>query len=224
MTISDIELIIGARGWNYAQWQNTYYPDGLPEDWRLSYYSNEFSAVLVPWEYLREANPGKTQGWLDDTNQDFVFFIEVALHSSWERLFPVIEPLAPQLKGIYLRNVYSRQEDAEMAAVESLIRKVSELAPIIADPYALDAGLQAAVAAYNPGCYWRPDESDVTPCHADIALAETTLSTHHPRVLKKIIEDCCSGHGPTTIGFFMGGEEPSIDDVRNATMIWQMLG
>jgi hypothetical protein len=226
MATGDIELLLGARGWNYANWQESFYPDGLPEDWRFSYYSNEFSSVLVPWEYLHEASRGQTLEWLDSTDSDFVFFAELALHLTWEESRSVIEPLSPQLGGVCLREVYpQRTASLDMSAVESLVSNASELAPLIMDADVLDARLQTVVSEYNPGCYWRPDETGVTPCAASVALAETTLSTkHQPRVLKKIIEDCCSVQGPTTIGFFIGGQMPDIEDLRNAVMIWQMLG
>jgi hypothetical protein len=226
MTTEYREFYIGSRGWEFRQWQNAFYPDGLPADWRFSYYSNEFGSVLVPWEYLPAATPHKTRAWLGDTDQRFMFFVEVALHLSWEFVIPVIEPLAPQLGGILLRDVRPEKTALiETAKVESLMRKSHELAPLIADRNELDSHLQELAASYVPGCYWRPDESGIASCRADIALAETTLTTkHHPKSLKKIIEDCRSVQGPTTIGFFIGGEAPNMEDLRNASAIWQMLG
>jgi len=225
MKNSDKELIIGARGWNFAHWQDSFYPDGLPEDWRFTYYSNEFHSVLVPWECLQEADSGKIREWLDDTDSSFEFFIEAALHWPWEQLQPIVELLAPQLRGIFLRDVQPKRTALlDIKTVETTVSKVSEQAPIIVDGNTLNSVLQSVVAEYNPGCYWRPDESDITKCNATIALAETTLITsHQPRRLKKIIEDCRSVQGPTTIGFFIGGMTPSVDDIRNASMIWQML-
>jgi len=43
------ELVVGARGWEHAQWLETYYPDDLPEDWQLDYYANEFGCVDHIW-------------------------------------------------------------------------------------------------------------------------------------------------------------------------------
>jgi len=37
---------VGVFGWEHEHWIGTFYPDDLPEDWRLSYYANEFSVVL----------------------------------------------------------------------------------------------------------------------------------------------------------------------------------
>ncbi len=40
---------VGARGWACQD----YYPEDLPEDWQLDYYSNDFSALLVPQSQWR---------------------------------------------------------------------------------------------------------------------------------------------------------------------------
>ncbi len=40
-------LIIGAEGWLHESWHGDFYPEGLPEDWRLDFYSQQFKCVLV---------------------------------------------------------------------------------------------------------------------------------------------------------------------------------
>ena len=75
------ELLIGARGWEHAAWQGSFYPDDLPEDWRLSYYANEFQTVLVPESDWINAEVDVIEQWLDDTNENFVFYFEISLNS-----------------------------------------------------------------------------------------------------------------------------------------------
>ena len=41
------QLLLGTVGWTRDDWAQTYYPDDLPEDWRLSYYANDCNAVLL---------------------------------------------------------------------------------------------------------------------------------------------------------------------------------
>ena len=47
----------GAYGWRHKHWLESFYPEDLPvngsEDWRLSYYSNEFNTVMVPCDYWK---------------------------------------------------------------------------------------------------------------------------------------------------------------------------
>ena len=47
------ELLLRARDWEHPAWNQEFYPDDLPEDWRLSYYANEFPVVLVPVSEFR---------------------------------------------------------------------------------------------------------------------------------------------------------------------------
>ncbi len=41
-------LTIGAESWLHKSWQGSFYPEDLPEDWQLEFYSNQFYCVLVP--------------------------------------------------------------------------------------------------------------------------------------------------------------------------------
>jgi len=69
---------VGARGWEHPSWRGGFYPEDLPDDWRLSYYANAFRAVLVPAERLGEASAGEVAQWGEDVPQGFRFFIEVS--------------------------------------------------------------------------------------------------------------------------------------------------
>ncbi|HED34387.1 MAG TPA: hypothetical protein ENJ08_09265 [Gammaproteobacteria bacterium] len=66
---------LGACGWNYPHWQAGFYPDDLPQDWRLSYYANEFSAVLLPEKQWRTdaVEPGE---WAYDVTDNFRFYLQ----------------------------------------------------------------------------------------------------------------------------------------------------
>ena len=64
------DLLVGAIGWNNDLWQNGFYPEELPQDWRLGYYSNHLRAVLVPAEIWRDPDTDAEQ-WLDDIYPEF---------------------------------------------------------------------------------------------------------------------------------------------------------
>ena len=69
-------LGLGSYGWQHAEWNGSFYPDDLPEDWQLGYYANQFSAVLVPQAYWQKDTGFDMQGWQDDVAEDFRFYIE----------------------------------------------------------------------------------------------------------------------------------------------------
>jgi len=71
-----LNLSVGAWGWKHPEWEkDVFYPDDLPADWQLSYYSNEFDVVVVPASYWTADGYGE-EDWLDDVEDDFVFYIE----------------------------------------------------------------------------------------------------------------------------------------------------
>lgn len=52
-------LTIGAVGWLRNDWIGNFYPEDLPEEWRLDFYSNQFYCVLV-----------KQEDWLEWSEDD----------------------------------------------------------------------------------------------------------------------------------------------------------
>lgn len=68
-------LRVGSIGWQHDDWQNSFYPEDLPEDWRLSYYANEFSTVLIPSGYLQREDCDFEQ-WHEDVPDDFRFYLQ----------------------------------------------------------------------------------------------------------------------------------------------------
>src|SRR5512143_2109420 len=69
---------VGAAGWLYPSWRSGFYPEGLPDDWLLSYYNTQFQAVYLPAS-VWQAVSAKTWGqWLGDTQEGFCFVLEPA--------------------------------------------------------------------------------------------------------------------------------------------------
>ena len=69
--IHDKTIRVGACDWDHAHWQESFYPDDLPEDWRLTYYANEFSCVLVPEDKWQDAD---LEEWEDSVPDGFLFY------------------------------------------------------------------------------------------------------------------------------------------------------
>lgn len=67
-----------AVGWEHTAWSGGFYPDDLPDEWRLTYYANEFPGVLVPTERWQYVGDEVLQEWVDDVHESFGFFLELA--------------------------------------------------------------------------------------------------------------------------------------------------
>ena len=71
-------VLVGGVNWENPEWRGAFYPEGLPEDWMLSYYNTQFQAVFLPaaiWQSVSEAT--WTQ-WLNDTQEGFYIVLEPA--------------------------------------------------------------------------------------------------------------------------------------------------
>ncbi len=72
-------VLTGAYGWRHAHWAGGYYPDDLPAEWRLQYYSNELDFVMVPASEWRPSAGFDCDDWLADTHDRFRFCVELPL-------------------------------------------------------------------------------------------------------------------------------------------------
>jgi hypothetical protein len=94
-------LRVGAYGWRHDHWQPDFYDDELPEDWRLTFYANEFSTVLVPASYLDKSRDIKQ--WCEDVNGAFRFYFEWPQQlGPGDPLLQEIEKTGERLGGILL--------------------------------------------------------------------------------------------------------------------------
>ena len=107
--IHDNAIRVGACGWDQSHWQGTFFPDDLPDDWRLTYYANEFSAVLVPENEWCAAGVDFEQ-WADDVPDDFKFYL---LTSS----LPVDEALIKAQLGEKFAGFVIANENREIAFI-----------------------------------------------------------------------------------------------------------
>jgi uncharacterized protein YecE (DUF72 family) len=44
--LSEHVVLIGACGWQHNDWTGEFYPDDLPEEWRLGYYAHEYQVSI----------------------------------------------------------------------------------------------------------------------------------------------------------------------------------
>jgi len=69
-------VLVGAAGWLHPAWRGGFYPDGLPDDWLLSYYNTQFQAVYLPASVWQAASEASWAQWLNDTQDGFYFVLE----------------------------------------------------------------------------------------------------------------------------------------------------
>lgn len=73
--MSEVRLQIGTCGWEHKDWLGSFYPDDLPESWRLDYFSNELNVVLVPQRVWLSWSQTKITEILESVEGGFGFYL-----------------------------------------------------------------------------------------------------------------------------------------------------
>ncbi|MDH5516631.1 MAG: hypothetical protein OEY36_02270 [Gammaproteobacteria bacterium] len=109
---------VGSWGWRHPEWEkDVFYPDDLPADWQLSYYANEFDLVVVPASYWG-ADGYTDEDWLDDVEEDFVFyidwpFLQLADLADYPHCAQACRQLGGQMAAVLVNNDIWQQLDKE---------------------------------------------------------------------------------------------------------------
>lgn len=71
-------VLIGAAGFKHHGWDESYYPPDIPEDWKLAFYANDFTAILLPEYVWRKADQDEMEDWLEDIDEGFRVYLRVS--------------------------------------------------------------------------------------------------------------------------------------------------
>lgn len=69
-------VLLGALGWAWPEWEQGFYPEDMPTDWRLTFYNTQFNCVFLPASQWRQAADGVVEQWAEDTHDQFLFLLE----------------------------------------------------------------------------------------------------------------------------------------------------
>ncbi|MBJ6611296.1 MAG: hypothetical protein JG718_13115 [Candidatus Thiothrix moscowensis] len=100
-------LELAAYGWSPADWQRLFYPEDLPQEWRISYYANEFASVLLPVSVWDELPARQAVLWMAEVRPEFRFFAEITpallRADHWSQVQEAIEKhLFQQVQGLWV--------------------------------------------------------------------------------------------------------------------------
>ncbi|HEY5603016.1 MAG TPA: DUF72 domain-containing protein [Gammaproteobacteria bacterium] len=224
MKKSNVEFLAGARGWQYPEWVGEFYPEDLPEDWRFSYYCNEFQAVLIPFDYLQRYETQEWAEWLDDAPDNFAFYVELAQSASWNKVGAFLEALGEQLKGI----VIVIETLPEHEALGALIKHAKRRAPVSikhSGDKVSDREIQSLLSQHEVNECWNGhDDVPVWGYGGAAVILRDSRAQHTPEILRQIIENGLAYAGNNErIACFFNGNSPKIGDVRTARMIAELL-
>lgn len=230
MKNTNIELAIAAYGWSHSSWNGNFYPDDLPEDWHLSFYSNEFRAVVAPASAWSGFDPVEVERWMEDTPGEFTFYLEVDnLLMDWGQFAEAISPLGSQLGGILLR---PKEVDADLGLIAGSLESSASLALtslILPDNVELSFTGEKLLKESGVERCWPINEksSQKEPYWHGGGLAVAHLSgnsNYTPRLWRETIETCLRcGVANSSVLVMIDNDVTDIESLRAAMMIGDML-
>jgi uncharacterized protein YecE (DUF72 family) len=72
------KFLIGISGWQYPDFSERFYPDGMDKGDQLSYYAKNFPTVEINNTFYQLPQKETIKKWLDQTPDDFVFAIKAS--------------------------------------------------------------------------------------------------------------------------------------------------
>lgn len=235
------DITVAAYGWAHPDWADSFYPEDLPEDWQLSFYSNEFRAVLVPASAWSAEDSLEIERWAEDVGEDFVFYLEVvSLQTDWAKLAEAVKPLGEQLGGILLRPL---EVDADLAMIASCLDAAVNIAPVsvlLPEKTELSEVGRGLLKQQDVSLCWNADDGKPMWTHGGFAVARVagtmagstagnsaSNTNYTPRQWREIIEECLrcdiEGGQKRRVLLVLDQQSPDIDSLRAAMMIGDML-
>ena len=96
-------LQIGTYGWRHQNWLDSFYPDDLPEDWQLDYFSNAYRVLLVPMSDWLNWQSSDLEEVADSVEAPFYFYLAVEHEldaQQLEQLKAVVSELGESAAGM----------------------------------------------------------------------------------------------------------------------------
>lgn len=94
------QIRIGTSGWNYAHWQQAFYPEGLTQkDW-FSFYAGQFDTVEINNTFYHQPRDATFDAWRDHAPRGFLYAVKANRYlTHLKRLKDPQEPLERFLAG-----------------------------------------------------------------------------------------------------------------------------
>lgn len=109
-------VLVGTVGWLHDNWQGSYYPEDLPKDWRLDFYSNQFYCVLVEqaqWMAWKQEEIEEIAENLE--GEDFHFTFEVNSTQGGHKLTQLKAILGELFHGVLVNEQVDKTLYADLA-------------------------------------------------------------------------------------------------------------
>ena len=179
------QLICATQGWEDPLWLESYFPEECPEDWRFSFYSNDFRGLWVPATFWDSPDIAIDQ-FRDDGDKDFYFVFELC--EDWPtdatRIIKTLSTIRPQVACLVLPVSESASAQDLETAVKPLAKHYA-IAFSIPNTHPEQQEIIAVAAEMDCSIVWHAESGK--PCDSGRFLPLVT-SEQDLRQLRGIIE------------------------------------
>lgn len=96
-----LKIHIGTSGWHYEHWKGPFYPEHLPNDSLLKYYSSHFHTVEINNSFYRMPQEKTLREWVDTVPSGFIFAVKASRYiTHMKKLKDAEKPLMSFLQTI----------------------------------------------------------------------------------------------------------------------------
>ncbi|MFP3874820.1 MAG: hypothetical protein ACLFQT_07410 [Thiohalophilus sp.] len=219
MTGQTHRILIGSCGWQHEAWQDSYYPDDLPPEWRLGYYSNEFPlAVVTERERVLETDlPGE----MADCREDMWVLVSVPDDAGLESAVDLLQQL-PRQGGVLLQLDPAGHRDPEAWLAQIATRLHGQ--PLCVDPTRLlNEAWRDALRAHSIGWSWNAHSDADGLAFGPLAVIRMD-SDGSARQLRDYLEAGLAVSRPTrNVALVIDGQPPDVETLRQARQIEELL-
>jgi len=221
----DYSILIGANGWMHPEWETTYYPDDLPQDWLLGYYSNDFPVVMVTekeWQSSEYSGKEAIEDWVDNSEVSLRFVLELSAElaefSKWREK---LSGFGHRLFGVVL--VFEELPTVEQ--FKALYTGWQKHYPVCMDFKTAEPGkeLSEALAEVGVGWCWHGGENSQGINNRSLAIARIETENKTPRDLRAMLETMLAVDSTEQKVVLFEGTPPSLEVINNTGIILDLL-
>jgi len=196
-------LQVGTFGWHRADSQGHFYPEDMPEEWQLDYYSNAFRVVLVPEALWMSWDADAIEDCVESVEGEFRFYLNIEQLVNEQKLAQIKlikSGLGDLLKGLVLFSEASVPEPVIAGVAVSLVSKTQVM-----------PGWQVTINDYQIS---GQPLGFCDQLSAEGKQQAALLKTFMSQVPEKSDE----------IAFFIGGDSINMNHVANLKVVGEFLG
>lgn len=185
----------------------SFYPEDLPEEWRLDFYCNEFRALVVPAQLWTNDDSAEAQEWTSGLGEETRVYLEIPGQISLSRMRRASATLADRFAGFV-----AASEPGSLPTEPGIAVGIWGRA---APPSPLAPGI----------CWCWPGQGGLPQCRGNgLATAWIGPEPLTPMVLRQTIEALAAAGGDDNSLLVVRGGPASLGLMRDAQTLTALLG